>query len=105
MTTYYVDFERRAEDLGPEVMATELEAAGFESLTDIYNSLVTFLVEAKFDTFPQFTAEVLYRDFGGGVTNYRGHVAGHCIDSRGRFTVLIANGDKILILKPREGEV
>lgn len=105
MTTFYVDIERRAAEVDPSTFAEELEAAGFESLTDIYNSLVNFLVEAKFDTFPQFTAEVLYRDFGGGVTDYRGLVAGHCIDSRGRFTVLMANGDKILILKPREGEV
>ncbi|QAU06638.1 hypothetical protein SEA_WILLIAMBOONE_136 [Gordonia phage WilliamBoone] len=105
MTTYHIDFERRAEEVGAEEMAADLAASGHASLTDGYNAIVDFFTTAQFGDFPRLIAPLLYRQPAGRVTDYRAQVVGHYVDGRGRFTVLIANGDRVVIIKPREGEV
>jgi len=105
VTTYHLDFERRANGIAPEVLARELESTDFDSLGEFYQALVDFFRGARYREFPKLEADVLYRQPTGTVTDYRGLVAGHYTDARDRFTLLMANGDKVVLIKPREGQV
>ncbi|ANA86457.1 hypothetical protein BH762_gp062 [Gordonia phage OneUp] len=103
MTTYTMDIDRRADELGEEAWLKFLEEDGFESATEAYDRLTSFFKKARLGDDPYLSADVLYCGVTGRVTDFRAQVVGHYNDTRGRFTLILANGDKVIFVKPRPG--
>ncbi|QBP33328.1 hypothetical protein SEA_BRUTONGASTER_113 [Gordonia phage BrutonGaster] len=103
MTTYTMDIDRRADEIGEQAWLEALEESECDSALEFYDGIVNFFKTVKLEGKPYFEAEVLYCGVTGRVTDFRAQVIGHYNDTKGRFTMMLANGDKIVCVKPQPG--